>query len=98
MLTGADVQRSVNNLGCMRLPVPCSPQVDTWDVVKQRPGPAWTLSQWCTYWHARLEAATRQAKPATAHGAPGMLINDDDDEEGEVVDSGVVIVLQGVQG
>eukprot|EP00878_Enallax_costatus_P018580 GHUV01019567.1.p1 GENE.GHUV01019567.1~~GHUV01019567.1.p1 ORF type:complete len:178 (+),score=27.88 GHUV01019567.1:192-725(+) len=73
-------------------------KVDTWDVMKQRPGPAWTLSQWCTYWHARLDAATRQAKPATAHGAPGMLVNDDDDEEGEVVDSGVVIVLQGVQG
>jgi hypothetical protein len=24
-------------------------QVDTWDVLKQRPGPALTLSQWCTY-------------------------------------------------
>lgn len=66
--------------------------------MRQRPGPAWTLSQWSAYWHARQDAERRQARPATAHGAPGMFTNDEDDEEGEVVDSGVVIVLQGVQG
>jgi hypothetical protein len=76
-------------------------QVDTWDVLKQRPGPAWTLSQWCTYWHARQDAATRMAKPQTAHGGglPGRAgfggYDDEDDDEGEVVDSCRVIVLQG---
>jgi hypothetical protein len=72
-------------------------QVDTWDVLKQRPGPAWTLSQWCTYWHARQDAATRMAKPQTAHGAgpPGRAGNDEyDDDEGEEVDSCRVLVLQ----
>eukprot|EP00883_Tetradesmus_obliquus_P014467 jgi/Sobl393_1/7528/SZX78141.1 len=77
-------------------------KVDTWDVVKQKPGPAWTLSQWCTYWHARQDAATRMAKPQTAHGGgppPGRAgiggYEDEDDDEGEVVDSCRVLVLQG---
>lgn len=64
--------------------------VDTWDVIKQRPGPAWTLAQWCTYWHARQDASTRMARPQTAHnGRP----DEDDDDDGEVVDSGRVMVL-----
>jgi hypothetical protein len=76
--------------------------VDTWDVAKQRLGPAWTLSQWCTYWHARQDALARQAARRQAGGGTRQptvaAINDGDDAEDDggvdEADSGVVLVLQ----
>jgi hypothetical protein len=49
------------------------PQIETWDVSKQRPGPNWKLAQFLTYWHARQAHVAKQAgeegKQPTVAGA-----------------------------
>jgi hypothetical protein len=53
---------NVHNTCCL-LALPLRvPQIETWDVSRQRPGPNWRLAQFFTYWHARQAHVAQQAK------------------------------------
>jgi hypothetical protein len=64
-------------------------QVFTWDVARQEYGPAWSVAQWALYWRVRKGFADKPTAQDVAVGLPPGVgpEGDEDDEEGEEVDS-----------